>query len=140
MNYLYATINLSQNLIDYQNIQSLFSVSLLSSLTIPASTTLRRESLIIVNKDNRNKNLGPYLAGLIEGDGSIIVPNKPFSPSGSVNRGGFEICFHIKDLALAEYLKRVLPSPPLPYGTPPFMGRCRTAGRGGLINPYGRGF
>lgn len=108
MNYLYATINLSQNLIDYQNIQSLFSVSLLSSLTIPASTTLRRESLIIVNKDNRNKNLGPYLAGLIEGNGSIIVPNKPFSPSGSVNRGGFEICFHIKDLALAEYLKRVL--------------------------------
>ena len=57
MNYLYATINLSQNLIDYQNIQSLFSVSLLSSLTIPASTTLRRESLIIVNKDNSNNTI-----------------------------------------------------------------------------------
>lgn len=37
-------------------------------------------------KDNR---LGPYLAGLIEGDGSIYVPIKPRSPSGALNVGGF---------------------------------------------------
>ena len=33
-------------------------------------------SLITLSKTN------PYLTGLIEGDESIIVPNKPKSPSG----------------------------------------------------------
>lgn len=106
--YLITWCSAGQILIDYQNIPSLYSVSFLSSLTLPASNILRHEALIIVNKGNRNKNLGPYLAGLIEGDGSIIVPNKPFSPNGSVNRGGFEICFNIKDLALAESLQKLL--------------------------------
>ena len=54
---------------------------------------------------NKNNQLGPYLAGLIEGDGSILIPGKQKSPSGSLNRGGFEICFHLKDYPLAEYIR-----------------------------------
>lgn len=56
-------------------------------------------------KDNR---LGPYLAGLIEGDGSIYVPIKPRSPSGALNVGGFEICFDLRDYPLADYIRSII--------------------------------
>lgn len=52
-----------------------------------------------------NNQLGPYLAGLIEGDGNIVVPTKLRSPSGALNRGGIEICFHINDYPLALAIK-----------------------------------
>jgi hypothetical protein len=59
-------------------------------------------ALIPLKKNNR---LGPYLAGLIEGDGSIYVPIKNKTPSGSLNLGSFEICFDLKDYPLAEKIK-----------------------------------
>ena len=67
---------------------------------VPTLENIQFSILSLVTLSNTNQ-LGPYLAGLIEGDGSIIVPNKPKSPSGSLNRGGFEICFHIQAYPLA---------------------------------------
>lgn len=45
--------------------------------------------------------LGSYLAGLIEGDGTIIVPD----PSNKKRYAIIRICFNIKDLPLAKKLK-----------------------------------
>lgn len=52
--------------------------------------------------------MGSYLAGLIEGDGSIITPKNERSPSGSLNRGNIEIVFSIKDLYLALFIQIII--------------------------------
>ena len=52
--------------------------------------------------------LGAYLAGLIEGDGDIYVPNNPRSPSGSINYGSISITFSIKDLPLALTIQTLI--------------------------------
>jgi hypothetical protein len=46
-------------------------------------------------------NLGHYLAGLIEGDGAIIVPSSIRSPKGKLNYPSIQVVFHLKDLPLA---------------------------------------
>jgi hypothetical protein len=58
-----------------------------------------------VNSDNQNINdlninhqLGPYLAGLIEGDGSFIVPDPELKKRHPLIR----ICFASKDLPFAQ--------------------------------------
>lgn len=51
-----------------------------------------------------NSNLSSYLAGLIESDGSIVVPAeniKSYKPF-------FELVFHSDDLALAEILQSII--------------------------------
>jgi len=59
------------------------------------------DSVNLPVKLSRDYNFPSYLSGLIEGDGSIIVPGininsyKPY----------FEIVFHIRDLIIAEYIK-----------------------------------
>jgi len=45
-----------------------------------------------------NENFCTYLTGLIEGDGSIIVPKDLFS---KLSNPSVQICFHLKDLPLA---------------------------------------
>jgi len=62
-------------------------------------------AIATIQRSPSNKRLGPYLAGLIEGDGSILVPTKLKAPSGAINRGGFEICFHLRDYPLAEFIR-----------------------------------
>jgi LAGLIDADG endonuclease len=46
-------------------------------------------------------NLGHYLAGLIEGDGTLIVPSKIRSPKGKLYYPSIQVVFHLKDLPLA---------------------------------------
>jgi hypothetical protein len=46
-------------------------------------------------------NLGHYLAGLIEGDGTIITPSKIRSPKGKLYYPSIQVVFHLKDLPLA---------------------------------------
>nr|QBM09687.1 hypothetical protein [Dactylella sp.] len=55
---------------------------------------------LVVNKSE----LGSYLAGLIESDGSIIVPKD------SINTPTIKIVFNIKDKPLADYLMKTLGS------------------------------
>lgn len=52
----------------------------------------------------KNNNFATYLAGLIEGDGSIITPGKNIHSYNPY----FEIAFHIDDLILAETLGFIL--------------------------------
>ena len=49
-----------------------------------------------------------YLAGIIEGDGTIIVPTNIRSPKGKLNHSSIQIVFHSKDLPLALIIQKEL--------------------------------
>jgi hypothetical protein len=51
-------------------------------------------------------NFSHYLAGLIEGDGTIIVPKTERSVKGKINYPSLKICFHLKDLPLALLIQK----------------------------------
>jgi hypothetical protein len=53
------------------------------------------------NKDSNYYKFGYYLAGLIEGDGSIILPKTERSPKVIFKYPSIQIAFHLKDLPLA---------------------------------------
>jgi hypothetical protein len=52
------------------------------------------------------EQLGHYLAGLIEGDGSIVVPEE--AQSNKKRYPYYKIAFHINNLSWAEKLREVL--------------------------------
>jgi len=47
-----------------------------------------------------------YLTGLIEGDGTIIVPLTERSLKGKLNYPSIQIVFHLKDLPLALIIQK----------------------------------
>lgn len=49
--------------------------------------------------------LGPYLAGLIEGDGDIYVPKTPRTSGGTLNYARISISFAINDLVTAQAIQ-----------------------------------
>jgi len=49
-----------------------------------------------------------YLAGLIEGDGTIVVPVTLRSAKGKLNYASIQIVFHLKDLPLALIIQKQL--------------------------------
>lgn len=59
--------------------------------------------MYLKNKLNK-KNLGAYLAGLIEGDGTIFVPLTFRNKKNKINYPYIKICFNIKDKPLAQKL------------------------------------
>ena len=59
-------------------------------------------------KCNSNSSFTSYLTGLIEGDGTIIVPNTLRSPKGKLNYPSIQIVFHLKDLPLALMIQKEL--------------------------------
>lgn len=65
-------------------------------------------SIITINNNHDKNNLGPYLAGLIEGDGHIYTPSSYRDKNGKKNTPSIEICFDIKDLPLFIKIKEVL--------------------------------
>ena len=65
-------------------------------------------SSISINNNYSKNNLGPYLAGLIEGDGYIYTPSTYRNSNGKKLAPMIEICFDIKDLALFEKIKEIL--------------------------------
>jgi hypothetical protein len=58
-------------------------------------------NLPVIISTRREYNFPSYLAGLIEGDGSIIVPGKNINSYNPY----FEIVFHIQDLTIAKYIQ-----------------------------------
>lgn len=82
-----------QSLIEYKTLESVGNNTSLDN------TSLDNTSL---NKDiNKNKHLlGSYLAGLIEGDGSLLTPKEGSKVSPTI-----KICFNKDDVFLAEYLQ-----------------------------------
>ena len=59
-------------------------------------------------KDLSNLKISPYLAGLIEGDGTIVVPKTERSAKGKINYPSIQIVFHLKDLPLALMIQKEL--------------------------------
>lgn len=55
-----------------------------------------------------NEDFCTYLAGLIEGDGSIYVPKQENSKKNKKNYPSVQICFHLKDLPLALIVQKTL--------------------------------
>jgi LAGLIDADG endonuclease len=66
------------------------------------------KDLIPINKILFKSNLGSYLAGLIEGDGTIIVPKSIRSEKGKLNYPSIQFVFHLKDLPLAMIIQKEL--------------------------------
>lgn len=52
-----------------------------------------------------NKRLGSYLAGLLEGDGSFVVPKTIRDEKQRLRYAKIKVAFHIKDKPLADLLK-----------------------------------
>lgn len=65
-------------------------------------------SNILVIKSSTKKEFGQYLAGLIEGDGTIIVPTTERSAKGKINYPSIQIVFNLKDLPLALIIQKEL--------------------------------
>lgn len=55
-----------------------------------------------------NTKLASYLAGLIEGDGTIVVPKTERSSSGKLNYAMIQIVFDSRDLPLALIIQKTL--------------------------------
>lgn len=55
-----------------------------------------------------NPDFAYYLAGLIEGDGTLIVPKRERSPRGKLYYPAIQICFDLRDLALALVIQKTL--------------------------------
>jgi hypothetical protein len=68
-------------------------------LLIPSNTS---------NCSNNNYNFLSYLTGLIEGDGTIIVPKTERSSKGKLNYPSIQIVFHLKDFPLALLIQKNL--------------------------------
>jgi hypothetical protein len=60
------------------------------------------------NKINLKTKLDSYVAGLIEGGGSIIVPTKERSDKDKINYPSVQIVFHLKDFPLALMVQKEL--------------------------------
>jgi hypothetical protein len=64
---------------------------------------------LLKNSDDLNKlPFAAYLAGLIEGDGTIVVPKTLRSLKGKLNYPAIQIVFHLKDLPLALLIQKEL--------------------------------
>lgn len=61
-----------------------------------------------VPSSNNNYKFISYLTGLIEGDGTIIVPKTERSSKGKLNYPSIQIVFHLKDLPLALLIQKNL--------------------------------
>jgi hypothetical protein len=57
---------------------------------------------------NINSKFGHYLAGLVEGDGSIIVPKVERSVKGKINYPSIQIAFDSRDFPLAMIIQKEL--------------------------------
>lgn len=55
-----------------------------------------------------NKNFASYITGLIEGDGSIIVPKTERSDKGKLNYPSIKLVFDLRDFPLAQIIQKTL--------------------------------
>lgn len=51
---------------------------------------------------------GSYLAGLIEGDGTIVVPKQERSAKGIFNYPSVQIVFQLKDFPLCQFVQKII--------------------------------
>src|ERR1700709_827297 len=111
-NYYFIVIFNLLNIIGDNNNYEFILVTQAAIVALPILNTSAQKTITEVNLNSsslllysfKKTNLSSYLAGLIESDGSIIVPAeniKSYKPF-------FEIVFHLEDLGLAEILQSVI--------------------------------
>jgi hypothetical protein len=79
-----------------------------SIIKLRTSLLLRRRSKYSTISNNPNKNFNYYLAGLIEGDGTIFVPNFQRDKKGRLTYPSIQIVFGLMDLPLALMIQKTL--------------------------------
>lgn len=75
-----------------------------TKFTLSAQST----DLLAEYKHLNNLPFSSYLTGLIEGDGTTVVPKTERSVKGVLNYACVQIVFHLKDLPLALIIQKVL--------------------------------
>jgi len=79
---------------------------------VKLDTPLDSDIRDIINKgysfENINSNFSSYLAGLIEGDGTIYVPKLERSSKGKLNYPSIQIAFDLRDFPLAQVIQQKL--------------------------------
>lgn len=100
-NIFWEKIILISNIIDF------FGIIHFNSINIKLNSILRGHTLKVINlntnySNDKNKNLGSYFAGLIEGDGAIYIPKN------NKNASMIIITFNSKDLPLILTIQKTL--------------------------------
>lgn len=103
LNSLIHSRDLTQKLLLFKEVTNSISMLLSEDMNTNKCITRSNQSKDIKRDINGSSNqLGFYLAGLIESDGSIIIPK-----DNSKNTPTVLITFHINDKPLAEYLRKI---------------------------------
>jgi hypothetical protein len=79
-----------------------------NSILLNASNSSNSSISSLSSQEKNNYNFISYLTGIIEGDGSIIVPKTERSSKGKLNYPSIQIVFHLKDLPLALLIQKNL--------------------------------
>ena len=97
-----------------QSAGNLFDLNLIGILREYTPEIICCNSISILNLKNSSNfvnvqhNFTNYLCGLIEGDGTIIVPKHERSSKGKLNYPSIQIVFHLKDFPLALLIQKNL--------------------------------
>jgi LAGLIDADG endonuclease/Cytochrome C and Quinol oxidase polypeptide I len=94
----------------YKNFDLLFfsnyEISLLNLIPIFLKN---KEGIKITNEtEHFNTDFAHYLTGLIEGDGTIVVPKCERSKKGKLNYPSVQIAFYLRDFPLAQLIQKEL--------------------------------
>lgn len=95
----FLNLNLLRILRDYR--PKLVCLYLNKRLFSGTNSTLPKQACSYLKNNDFNPSFASYLAGLIEGDGTIIVPKTERSPKGKLNYPSIQIVFDLRDLPLA---------------------------------------
>lgn len=97
-----------------QSVGSLWLLSILIDYTSVFvccfnSKNIKKNNLRHYHNDYKNdSNFDHYIAGLIEGDGTIYIPKEEISLKGNLNYPSIQIVFHLKDYPLALLIQKEL--------------------------------
>jgi hypothetical protein len=79
---------------------------------VKLNTSLRDKNIHNINKEYSlekiNYHFSSYLAGLIEGNGTILVPKLERSNKGKLNYPSIQIIFDLRDFPLAQVIQQKL--------------------------------
>lgn len=111
----YSMFSVAQESQSAENLMDYYPLGILREYT-PEIVSLHACNNLYLNVHQKNNKsmtrptslFMSYLSGLIEGDGTIIVPKTERSSKGKVNYPSIQIVFHLKDLPLALLIQKNL--------------------------------
>src|ERR1700749_4636785 len=104
----YAETQSAGNLIIFEYIGILrdYTPELICCNILPLTQVKTKNNLNY--KDLSDLKISSYLAGLIEGDGTIVVPKTERSAKGKINYPSIQIVFNLKDFPLSLMIEKEL--------------------------------